>query len=160
MKVVLSKLFEDAMKTTVAQTVKETEKKHIDTDVLKAYDPTEYERRSKGGIDDPDNLVSNVIATGAYMGAYGVTLIVKNTTMASPMYRVRHTTTIAYSKNCGELLAPLIEKGRKGDVWLGKNPKWQAARPFITNTKAEIHKKHLIISSLKKYFEDMGATVK
>ena len=45
-----------ALEGEAKQVVEDTMKKHVQDDVLGAYEPVMYERRGSGGIDDETNI--------------------------------------------------------------------------------------------------------
>ena len=49
-----------ALEGEAKQVVEDTIKKHVQDDVLGAYEPVMYERRGSGGIDDETNIKSTV----------------------------------------------------------------------------------------------------
>lgn len=102
-------------------------KKHIQQDIMNAYEPVMYERRSSGGIDDETNIVSTVRER-----ELKVRDVAKLEGPRIDGYTASGSSATEFSK--------LLEGYGKGiaNPWGSRYTRWRKPRPFITNTKEEI----------------------
>lgn len=124
---------EETLKDDVFDEVREIELEHIERDVLSAYTPKIYERRTSGGIDDPKNIVGYV---------KDMQLSVDNITQFNTGYGTKHR---------GTGLAQLINDGDSFNGYFYDYPgEFNQPRPFIDNTIIEVEKTDRVESALEK----------
>lgn len=124
---------EDTLMDEVLDEVKFIELKHIEDDVLSTYSPKIYQRRAFGGIDDPENIVGEVI---------DMHLVVDNITPFNSGYG---------TYNSGVGLANLINDGEsRYGYFYDYHGEFIQPRPFINNTIEEIENTDSVENALKK----------
>lgn len=124
---------EDVLMDEVLDEVKEIELKHVQDDVFSVYSPKIYERRSSGGIDDPDNIVGEV---------RNMQLEVDNVTRFDDGYG---------TYNHGVGLADLINDGNSRNGYFYDYPgEFEQPRPFLDNTAEEIERTDDVENALAK----------
>lgn len=124
---------EETLKDEVFDEVREIELEHIERDVLSAYTPKIYERRTSGGIDDPRNIVGYV---------KDMQLSVDNITEFNSGYGTKHR---------GTGLAQLINDGDSFNGYFYDYPgEFNQPRPFIDNTILEVEKTDRVENALEK----------
>lgn len=124
---------QDTLLDEVLDEVKKIELEHVRDDVFGVYKPSIYERRSSGGIDDPDNIVGEV---------YDMRLEVDNVTRFNDGYGT-------YNHGIG--LASLINDGSTSHGYFYDYPgEFNNARPFIDNTIDEIERTDDVENALAK----------
>ena len=124
---------EETLKDDVFDEVREIELEHIERDVLSAYTPKIYERRTSGGIDDPKNIVGYV---------KDMQLSVDNITQFNTGYGTKHR---------GTGLAQLINDGDSFNGYFYDYPgEFNQPRPFIDNTIIEVEKTDRVENALEK----------
>ena len=124
---------EETLKDDVFDEVREIELEHIERDVLSAYTPKIYERRTSGGIDDPKNIVGYV---------KDMQLSVDNITQFNTGYGTKHR---------GTGLAQLINDGDSFNGYFYDYPgEFNQPRPFIDNTILEVEKTDRVENALEK----------
>ena len=129
---------ESALKTDVADSVKEKLKEHIENDVYGAYgsmDPLIYERRkSDGGLLDDKNITSTIDSNNCIGNLMGSTLTVTDKA------HIEGPRIAGYSEQPGKTpLATLLESGKVENPWTGYRGSWTKARRFISKTQAEVN---------------------
>lgn len=116
-----------ALEGEAKQATEECLKKHIQNDVLGAYEPVMYERRGAGGIDDEANIKSTV---------RDHVLTVKDVAKLEgprvPGYSASGASQTEFSK--------LLEGYGKGiaNPWGSQYTNWRKPRHFMTNAKEEV----------------------
>lgn len=137
-----------ALEGEAKQVVEDTMKKHVQDDVLGAYEPVMYERRGSGGIDDETNIKSTV---------RDHVLTVKD---VAPLEGPRVPGYIASRASQTEF-AKLLEGYGKGiaDPWGSRYTNWRKPRPFVTNAKEEVARSNSranakIKKAIKKQFPE------
>lgn len=124
---------EETLKDEVFDEVREIELEHIERDILSAYTPKIYERRTSGGIDDPRNIVGYV---------KDMQLSVDNITEFNSGYGTKHR---------GTGLAQLINDGDSFNGYFYDYPgEFNQPRPFIDNTILEVEKTDRVENALEK----------
>lgn len=124
---------EDTLKDEVFEEVRDIELEYIERDVLSAYMPKIYERRTSGGIDDPENIVGYV---------KDMQLSVDNITKFNSGYGTKHR---------GTGLAQLINDGDSFNGYFYDYPgEFNQPRPFIDNTILEVEKTDRVENALEK----------
>lgn len=124
---------EETLMDEVFDEVREIELEHIERDVLSAYTPKIYERRTSGGIDDPKNIVGYV---------KDMQLSVDNITQFNTGYGTKHR---------GTGLAQLINDGDSFNGYFYDYPgEFNQPRPFIDNTIIEVEKTDRVENALEK----------
>lgn len=124
---------EDTLMDEVMDEVKCIELKHIEDDVLSIYSPKIYRRRAFGGIDDPENIVGEIVDSR---------LVVDNITKFNDGYG---------TYNFGVGLADLINDGeRRHGYFYDYHGEFIQPRPFINNTIEEIENTDSVENALKK----------
>lgn len=131
------------LQNEVMDAVRDVELKHIKRDVLDAYTPTVYERRTDSGIEDPNNIVGTVKDNK---------LTVDNVTTFNDGY---------LTQNHGVGLAYMINEGgnSKHDYEYGfrsVEAPYAKPRPFIDNTIEELDKTEVIEDALAKGLKKYG----
>ena len=142
----LEKCINDSLENEVLETVKKIELSHIKEDVFDVYSPNIYDRRSSSGIDDPENIVGDIIQNGV--------LEVENITKFNPEYE---------TENQGLGLVKLIEYGHGESGYFYDYPsshKFTDPRPFIANTKNEIKETKSHVKAIKSGLERNKIEVK
>ena len=123
---------EDTLMDEVLDEVRDIELRHIEDDVLSVYFPQIYERRVFGGIDDPGNIVGEIVDTQ---------LIVDNITRFHDGYG---------TYNHGVGLADLINDGDRMHGYFYDYPgEFTQPRPFLDNTVEEIEHTDSVENALK-----------
>ena len=134
---------EDTLMHEVLDEVKEIELRHVEEDVLDIYTPKIYERRSMGGIDDPDNIVGTV---------ENMELEIENITPFASGYG---------TWNRGVGLAELINDGNStSGFFYDYYGEFNRPRPFIDNTADEIERTDDVENALTKGLNKRKWTVK
>lgn len=134
---------EDVLLDEVLGEVKDIELSHIEDDVLSVYSPSIYKRRAFGGIDDPDNIVGEIV---------DMQLVVDNITRFNDGYGTH---------NYGMGLPTLINDGeRRGGYYYDYSGEFTQARPFIDNTIEEIEHTDSVENALKKGLKKRKHNVK
>ena len=124
---------EDTLKDEVFEEVRDIELEYIERDVLSAYMPKIYERRTSGGIDDPRNIVGYV---------KDMLLSVDNITPFNTGYG---------TKKRGTGLAQLINEGDSFNGYFYDYPgEFNQPRPFLDNTILEVEKTDRVENALEK----------
>lgn len=124
---------EDALMDEVLDEVKDIELRHIEDDVLSVYSPQIYKRRAFGGIDDPENIVGEIV---------DMQLVVDNITKFNEGYG---------TYNFGVGLADLINDGEQRHGYFYDYPgEFTQPRPFLDNTIEEIEHTDSIENALKR----------
>ena len=133
---------EETLLDEVLDEVKEIELKHIEQDVFSVYSPKIYQRRSSGGIDDPDNIVGEV---------NNMELEVDNVTRFNDDYGT-------YNHGIG--LADLINAGNSRNGYFYDYPgEFEQPRPFLENTEEEIERTNSVENALAKGLKRRGYDV-
>lgn len=148
----------NTLENEVFEEVKETELRHIQTDVYDVYEPTVYIRRYKsGGMGDSNNIV--ILDDDGNNSVTNGNLSVVNVTLPNPYARDGATTN--------KDLPELIEYGDEN--YLDKYPfatgydypgePYGLARPFTANTIDELQTTKAHIVALKKGLSSKGFDV-
>lgn len=143
------------LENEVFEEVKETELRHIKTDVYEVYEPVVYERRCEnGGMGDHDNIV--ILDDDGNNSVTNGNLSVVNVTLPNPYARDGATTN--------KDLPELIEYGNEG--YFDKYPfssgydypgiPYSLPRPFTKNTIDELQTTKAHIVALKKGLSSKG----
>ena len=130
---------EDVLLDEVLDEVKEIELRHIKQDVFSVYSPKIYQRRTLGGIDDPENIVGEV---------KNMQLKVENITRFNDDYG---------TYNHGTGLADLINDGNSRNGYFYDYPgEFEQARAFLDNTEDEIERTNSVENALAKGLKKRG----
>jgi len=117
----VKKQVKEVAQDEVSKEIKNTMKKHIESDVYNKYTPTYYDRRRENdGLLDESNINVNVKDNGN-----GVSIVTTNETTGNEAYSTANLV--------GEYIVETIETG-EGYNWK-RHPE---ARPFIENTVKEL----------------------
>ena len=139
----IEKKLRAAMESKVADIVSDVMSERIQTDVLQKYRPKYYERRSFGGIDDP-----NMNKTQVRKNRDGrVVLTVKN------VAKLEGPRVPGYYANdsFGTPLVSLLDSNNIANPWSRRRARWQNPRHFMSNTRYYVIKrKGDIIKALAK----------
>jgi len=128
----------------VLDKAKEIELRHIDYDIFAFYTPQIYERRRQNGINDPDNIVGEIVED--------MTLEIDNVTHFNDGYG---------TYNHGTGLADLINGGDSMTGFFYDYPgEFNQPRPFIDNTISEIEDTDQVDSALDEGMKNLGYDVK
>jgi len=134
---------EDTLMDEVLDEVKDIELRHVEEDVFSAYSPQIYKRRAYSGIDDPDNIVGEIV---------DMQLVVDNVTEFNDGYGTH---------NFGVGLADLINDGNRMHGYFYDYPgEFNQPRPFIDNTIEEIEYTDSVENALKKGLKKRNYDVK
>lgn len=128
---------EDVLMNEVMDAVRDVEMEHVRDDVFSVYNPSIYERRSVGGIDEPEN-VKGTVKNGV--------LTIRNDTPFNDDYGTR---------NEGIGLAYMIEEGGNSqhDYEYGFRSieaPFSQPRAFISNTIDELDRTDVVEKAMKK----------
>lgn len=124
---------EDTLLDEVLDEVKDIELDFVESEVFSAHTPKIYERRTYGGIDDPDNIIGTVS---------NMELDVENITRFNPGYGT-------WNKGVG--LAELINDGNSTQGYFYDYPgEFNQPRPFIDKTVEKIESTNIIDNALEK----------
>lgn len=143
----IEKAISNSLENEVFEDVRETERRHVQTDVFNVYSPKEYIRRESDewfynslgkagiGVKDERNIVFDPIKNGV--------LKVENVAEFNPVRAIR---------NHGPGLVTLIEYGHgaRGIYYdYPKYPEYLRPRPFIANTREEIKQTKSHVKAMK-----------
>lgn len=143
----IEKAISNSLENEVFEDVRETERRHVQTDVFDVYKPRVYHRRefypeeyvSYGetgiGVKDERNIIFDPVKNGV--------LKVENVAKFNPRYK---------TKNHGPGLVILIEYGHgsRGIYYdYPKYPEYLSPRPFIANTREEIKQTKSHVKAMK-----------
>lgn len=139
----VQKSINKALENEVMDTVREVELKHIQEDVIDVYTPSIYDRRTKGGIQDKENIVG-VVKNNK--------LTVDNITPFNDGYLTKnHGTGLAYMINEGGNSEHDYEYGFRA-----MEAPYSKPRPFIDNTIEELDKTEVLEDALAKGMKKDG----
>lgn len=134
---------EDTLAKEVFDEVRDIELRHVEEDVLSAYHPKIYQRRTTGGIADEKNIVGEF---------RDMQLVVDNITPFESGYG---------TYNHGVGLADLINDGESRNGYFYDYPgEFTQPRPFIDNTIDEIEHTDFVENALKSGLKRHGYDVK
>lgn len=124
---------EDVLMDDVLEEVRDIEISNVKRDVLSAYSPKIYNRRSANGIDDRRNIIGEV---------RDMQLSVDNITEFNDAYG---------TYNHGVGLADLINDGSgKSGFYYDYSGEFERPRPFIDNTILEVEKTDRVEEALER----------
>lgn len=145
-----------ALQTEAVKVIKETEKKHIQSDVYGSYTPLYYSRRSdSGGLADENNMV---VHTG------DLEVSVSNETPFNNAYD--YGRGFIPPPNYGNELAVLVEQGNGGGGHIYNYPyesgpgTFLSPRPFIANTREELRNTNALHDAIVKGLRSNGLEAK
>lgn len=134
---------EDVLSKEVFDEARNIELKHIQMEVINRSTPTIYQRRTTGGIDDPNNIVGFV---------KNMTLTVDNVTQFNNGYG---------TYNHGDGLPQLINDGSRSDGFYYDFPgEHNLSRPFVDYAVDEIEKSDRIDKTFQRAMRKRGYDVK
>ena len=134
---------EDVLSKEVFDEARDIELKHIQTEVINRSTPTIYQRRTTGGIDDPNNIVGSV---------KNMTLTVDNVTQFNNGYG---------TYNHGYGLPQLINDGSRSNGFYYDFPgEHNLQRPFVDYAVDEIEKSDRIDKIFQREMRKRGYDVK
>ncbi|MDR1629235.1 MAG: hypothetical protein LBS36_03350 [Oscillospiraceae bacterium] len=146
---VLRKKITESLKADVFESIKEVEKKHINSDIYDVYEPTWYTRRkSNGGLIDDSNFICDIDESALSLNVINVT---------PPNESVLGT---PYDSSNKTALLSWIESGSVPNIFNNNDYAWMHPRPFVKNSIDDllINKQHIKI--LKEGLLKRGLRVK
>lgn len=142
----MQKRIQQALNGRVKTAVKQCVKQHAQDDVLAAYNPKEYHRRSTLGIDSDRNITGTV---------EDMVLTVSDTAQISPPLVKGY----APSGDPDNGLAQLVEQGAynlfresAGTPYIEPRPFMSNAKKDVANPESQVHKE--IVDAIKSKFPD------